>query len=83
MPGLVESEVDGQVSLFHPETQEATLLNQTASDVWRLADGTQTLDQIVELLAQAYGVAPDSIRADVVDTVQSFRDRGLLTEEAQ
>lgn len=75
---VVESEVDGRISLFDPQTEEVSMLNDTASDVWRLADGTSTLDQVVELVARAYGVEADAIGDEVKATVETFYDKGLL-----
>lgn len=75
----MESEVDGRISLFDPQTQEVSMLNDTASDVWRLCDGTSTLDQVIELMAKAYGVEPDAIGDEVKATVKTFHDKGLLT----
>lgn len=75
---IVESEVDGRISLFDPQTQEVSMLNDTASDVWRLCDGTSTLDQVIELMAKAYGVAPDAVGHEVKATVKTFYDKGLL-----
>ncbi len=79
--GVVESEIEGCISLYHPESQEVSVLNQTASDVWRLSDGAYTLDQIVVLLARAYGVEPGSIREEVATTVDSFRAKQLFAGE--
>lgn len=75
---IVESEVDGRISLFDPQTQEVSMLNDTASDVWRLCDGTSTLDQVIELMAKAYGVEPDTVGHEVKATVETFYDKGLL-----
>ncbi len=75
---IVESEVDGRISLFDPESQEVSLLNDTASDVWRLCDGTSTIDQVVELMAKTYGVEPDAVAHEVKATVTTFYDKGLL-----
>lgn len=75
---IVESEVDGRISLFDPQSQEVSMLNDTASDVWRLCDGTSTLDQVVDLVAKAYGVEPDAVGDEVKATVQTFYDKGLL-----
>lgn len=71
-------ELDGDVSLFDTATQQALLLNATASDVWRLLDGQHTLDDIVRLLATAYGQADDDIRPDVERTVATLTDAGFL-----
>lgn len=78
---IVESEVDGRISIFDPQTQEVSMLNDTASDVWRLSDGTSTLAQVVRLVAQAYGVEPDAIDEEVKATVKTFYDKGLLAEK--
>lgn len=80
---VVESEVDGRVSLYDPQSEEVLVLNESASDVWRLSDGSQTLEQMVVLLAKAYGVEPAAIDDEVVETVQGFRERGLLADGTQ
>lgn len=71
-------ELDGDVSLFDTATQQALLLNATASDVWRLLDGQHTLDEIVRLLAAAYEQAAEDIRGDVERTVATLTDAGFL-----
>ncbi len=78
---IVESEVDGRISLFDPQSQEVSMLNDTASDVWRLCDGTSTLDQVIELVAKAYGVEPDAVGDEVKATVKTFHDKGLLARK--
>ncbi len=78
MPGVEELDVDGNVSLYHPTLDQALVLNQTASDVWRLCDGEHTPEDIVDLLALAYGVDEGEIRSDVLATVQQFEDQKLL-----
>ncbi len=78
-PQVVETEVDGRISVYDPETEQVTMLNETASDVWRLRDGTQSLEEMVEALARAYGVDADAIRQEVIDTVKQLHGNGLLS----
>jgi hypothetical protein len=78
---LLETEVDGDISIYDPRTEQVTVLNSTASDVWRLADGTHGVDEITGLLATAYGVQPDKIRADVRETVDLLSELGLFEGE--
>lgn len=73
-----EVEMDGEISLYNPSTEQVTILNGTASDIWRLADGEHTVDEIIDLLAAAYHVAQDEIARDVQDTVARFFEEGLL-----
>ena len=75
---ILETEVGGEISLYDPHSESVLVLNQTASDVWRLSDGESTLEEIVQLLAAAYGKGPDEIRHDVEQTVQNITDEGFL-----
>ena len=75
---VIETELDGDISIYDPTRESVTVLNSTASDIWRLADGEHTVDQIVDLLAGAYQVEPEAIRQQVKDAVQELVDGGLL-----
>lgn len=79
VPGVVEADVDGEACLHSPTSGEVLMLNQTASDVWFLCDGSLTLTQIVDRLAQAYDVAPEEIASDVAAIIDQFGDAGLLS----
>lgn len=78
-PAIVEREIDGCFALLDPGTGRVVVLNETASDIWRLTgDEDLPFDTIVALLARAYDVGPDDIRDDVSRTVASLRDNGFL-----
>lgn len=77
-PNLLETEVDGDISIYDPGSERVVVLNQTASDVWRLTDGQHTIDEIAELLARAYQVDVHSISDDVGQAVEGFVDAGLI-----
>lgn len=76
--GVVETEIDDSVALFHPGSGQVFVLNPTAADVWRLSDGTSTVHELVELLAHAYATSPEAIHDDVVAAVARLRADGLL-----
>lgn len=78
VPQVLETEVDGEISLYDPATENVTILNGTASDVWLLCDGQHTATEIVDLLASAYGVEVDQIRDEVTRTIEAFVETGLL-----
>lgn len=75
---IIETEVDEDISLYNPRTEQVVVLNGTASDIWRLADGSRTVEEISSLLASSYGVSPDSIAADVEKTVEELSKAGLI-----
>jgi hypothetical protein len=74
-----EVDIDGCVSLYRRGHDAVLVLNETASDVWRLADGSLDDVEIVGLLARAYGVEPDVIEADVHATIARLVQEGFLS----
>jgi len=80
---VIEREVDTCIALLQCDTAEALVLNETASDIWRLIkDGDQTLEAVVTLLARAYGTSADAIREDVADAIAALGQRGFLAPPA-
>lgn len=79
-PGLLEEEIDDDVVLYDPGREEVTVLNATAGDIWRLCDGSFTLEEMVKRLSQAYATPEEVIRRDVERTVRDLVDKGLLVE---
>lgn len=75
---IIETEIGDEISLYDPATERVMVLNTTASDVWRLADGQHDVEGIVNLLARAYQVEPDTIAEDVRGVVQRLAEEGLL-----
>lgn len=71
-------DVDGRVTAYAPGSEHVLFLNETASDVWRLLDGAHSLEEIVDLLASAYGVGASEITAEVRATLSSFVAAGLV-----
>ena len=80
---ILETEIGDEISLYDPHTEQVVVLNQTASDVWRLSDGESDVEEIVRLLAAAYGVESDLIRDEIESTVHSFREQGLFQTEQE
>ncbi len=76
---ILETEVDGEISLYNPTNEQVTILNGTASDVWLLCDGQHTPDEIVSLLARSYQVDEDEIKDEVADAIEEFQEAGLLS----
>ena len=75
---IIETEIDDDLSLYDARAERVVVLNTPASDIWRLADGEHTTDEIVALLAGAYSTTADTIRSDVEEVIASLIDDGLL-----
>jgi hypothetical protein len=77
-PSVIEQEIDGCFALLHSDRGQVVILNQTASDIWRLSDGNLTVEAMVGLLARAYDTKEDVIRDEVESTVSSLTDLGFF-----
>jgi hypothetical protein len=67
--------------LYDPETRDVHVLNVSAALVWSLLDGTRSLGEVAEMVAEevAGEPDPDTVLGDVRDAVDTFRESGLLT----
>lgn len=73
-----ELDIDGKVTLFHTKTQTALVLNETASDVWRLLDGERTTAEIVALLSEAYHTDQARVREGVEAALRQLLGHQLI-----
>jgi hypothetical protein len=79
-PQFLEADIGTELSLYDPTTERVVVLNQTASDVWRLLDGYTSTERIVDLLATVYGTDADAIREDVESVLTKFEEEGLVDQ---
>ena len=75
---VLETEIDGEISLYNPANERVTVLNGTASDVWLLCDGEHTASEIKQLLASSYQIVEAEISDDVERTITQLRESGLI-----
>jgi PqqD family protein of HPr-rel-A system len=75
---ILEADVDGDLSVYNPESEQVTVLNSSATEIWRLIDGRLSLTEIVDRLAESYDVDPDTIMDEVQQTVTSLTEAGLV-----
>jgi hypothetical protein len=73
-----EVEVEGCLTIYRRDLDRVLVLNATASDVWRLCDGTLDEPSIIRLLARAYEVDANLIVDDVRSAVQRFVGEGFV-----
>lgn len=78
-PQVLETDIDGDISLYNPASEKVTVLNGTASDVWLLCDGSHSMGEIKRLLASSYQVEEVEIAGDIERTINELRESGLIT----
>ena len=76
--GVVARELDGSFCLVDTETWQVAVLNETASDLWRLVQAGCSLEEIIDTLAAGYGTEPASIVAGVHAAVEELSSGGFL-----
>ncbi len=79
-PNVIIEELDADVCLYRPDTDEVLVLNQTAGDIWRLADGEHSVPGIAATLATAYSQPAGEVEDAVRTTVNDLVDRGFLID---
>jgi hypothetical protein len=77
-PNAAWREVDGAVVIISPEDSVLHELNETASLVWKEADGTRTSQEIAQRLAEDFEVEESVALADTCELVSHLEEKKLL-----
>ncbi len=67
-----------EILIYHPTQTKVVYCNATAALVWQLCNGELTVEEIIDLLANAYPEARDAVPAQVRDTLQRFLAEGVI-----
>lgn len=76
--GVHFEEMAGESLLFNEATKKTIYLNEAASAIWKLCDGTRSVEELVSLLEQAYGDPTHDFAADVHAALASLFAEGVL-----
>lgn len=77
-PKLAWREIDGEAVIISPDDSQVHELNETASVIWKIADGKHSVDQIAEVVAEGYEVPLEVAQADVRELIEMLSAKGLL-----
>ncbi|HEY1650651.1 MAG TPA: PqqD family protein [Acidimicrobiales bacterium] len=78
--GASAVELDENVAVYDDVGQLLILLNSSAGSVWKLCDGSTTVDEMVEVLGETYPDEASVIDVDVRETLRKLADMGLVSE---
>ena len=78
--GFFVEEMEGENLLYRLGTHKAIHLNETATLIWKLCDGTRTVQDIINLLKGEFPGAEADIAADVQEAVVLLAGEGALLE---
>ncbi len=76
-PKLAWREIDGEMVIISPEDSQVHELNETASLIWKHAEG-QTLDQLAQRISAEYEVSRETARADLEELLAALGEKQLV-----
>ena len=71
-------ELDDEVLLYNPTNNKTLYINKSASVIWQLCNGEQAVEDIITMIEEAYPSDDDSLRQDILDTLNSLVDNDAL-----
>jgi hypothetical protein len=76
-PKLAWREIDGETVIISPEDSLVHELNETASLIWKHAEG-KTLQEVAERVSAEYEISVEAARADVDALVTAWQQKQLV-----
>lgn len=70
--------IDGEAVLILSEVSEINVLNEVGARIFELSDGTHSIRDIVQSVADEYEVAPQQAEQDVLEFVQKLVKQQVL-----
>lgn len=75
---FVIEEIDHESLIYRRPTKAAIYLNETATVIWKLCDGSRTVEEIIAILVESFPDAAGDIAADVRETIDELVRSGAL-----
>lgn len=80
-PAIDTAFVVDRVVLFDERTAQVHEMNPSASALWLLLDGEQTVDEIAGRLGAVFGAAPGVVRSSVQGMIAELARLGLIEND--
>jgi hypothetical protein len=75
---IVSAEIEGEITILNPRTDEYLSLNQVGSSVWRLLQEIDDLVSIHQRLMEEYAVEPEVMWVDLFDLLTEMEKAGVI-----
>ena len=76
--GAVAETIEGRTAVFLPAAEQILYLNETATTILALCDGTRTEDEIVHATARAYARPAGEVSPEVRRLLRELRAGGMF-----
>ena len=71
-------ELDDEILLYHPGNNKTLYINKSASIIWQLCTGQQTVAEIIDLIKDAYPDQGADLAQDVISTLTDLKDNDAI-----
>jgi SynChlorMet cassette protein ScmD len=78
---VLREEFDDWAILFDPDTGDGYGLNPVSVFIWKLLDGSHTLDCILKRLGESFGDVPEDAADHLSEFIEELSRRGLVGYE--
>jgi len=78
--GFFVEEMEGENLLYRLGGHKAIHLNDTATVIWKLCDGSRTVEDIIGLLTKEYPGSETAVAADVREAIGLLVSEGALLD---
>lgn len=75
---LTVVELEGEAVIYDDETRQVHYLNQTATIVFNLCDGSSTIKELAGDIADAFSLQQDEVERQVRTVLRNFREAGFM-----
>jgi len=73
-----EALLDGEMVLYNPEDHRIHHLDRTGALLWQLLDGSATVGELADDIADAFGSPLQQVEADLAELLTGLEGEGLL-----
>jgi hypothetical protein len=78
-PGVSETELDGEIFLVEPISEEVFYLDEIAAGLWRLIAEPRSLEETLAVYLTAFPDADaDAVEKDLEEALKILLERGLV-----
>ena len=72
-------ELDDEVLLYNPANNKTLYINKSASVIWQLCNGEQSVEEIIKMIEDAYPGNEVDMRQDILDTLNNLSDNDAVS----
>ena len=70
--------IEGEAVIVLPKISKVTTLNEVATRIWDMADGSKKIFEIINELQQEYDAEPAQIKNDSIDFINKMLTENML-----